>query len=91
MEPASTIIQKLGGESVVAEITRTASTAPYRWQYSREKGGTGGVIPQRYHRTLLSFARDNDIPLSAEEFLPAIEAPDTNADAPADDEQERAS
>lgn len=90
MEPASTIVRKLGGEGIVAELTRTASTAPYRWQYSREKGGTGGVIPQRYHRTLLSYARENDIPLSAEEFLPAIEAPDTNASAPAPEPEQAA-
>lgn len=73
MEPAKTIIQKLGGEAVVSRITETAYTAPYRWQHPREKGGTGGVIPQRYHRTLLDYAQANDIPLSAEEFLQSRE------------------
>lgn len=71
MEPASTVIKKLGGEAKVAEITATAFTAPYRWQHPREKGGTGGLIPQRYHRTLLDYAAANGIELKAEEFLAA--------------------
>jgi hypothetical protein len=70
MEPAHTIIEKLGGEAKVAAITKTASTAPYRWQYPRSKGGTDGLIPQRYHPTLLEYARTNGISLAAEEFLP---------------------
>lgn len=75
MEPASTIIRKLGGEAVVAKVTKRASTAPYRWQYARENGGTGGNIPQRYHRTLLDYAKKNGIRLRAEDFLPAEAGP----------------
>lgn len=70
MEPARKIIEKLGGPKVVAGITGRASAAPYRWTYGTDKGGTGGLIPQRYHRALLDYARENDIPLTAEEFLP---------------------
>jgi hypothetical protein len=73
MEPASTIIKKLGGEAVVSKITETAYTAPYRWQQPREKGGTGGLIPQRHHPKLLTFAREQEIPLSPGEFLPTEE------------------
>lgn len=69
MEPATTIIRKLGGEAKVSEITGTSATAPYRWQYAKTKGGTGGSIPQRHHRVLMDFARKNSIALSAEEFL----------------------
>jgi hypothetical protein len=69
MEPARTIIRKLGGEAAVAELTGTASTAPYRWQYSREKGGTGGLIPQKYHRMMLDHARANGIRLRPSDFM----------------------
>jgi hypothetical protein len=72
MEPARTIVQKLGGPAIVAEITGAASTAPYRWQYTRAKGGTGGVIPQRHHRKLLDYAREKNIELKAEDFLPEV-------------------
>ncbi len=47
MEPAATIIRQLGGEANVSRITGRGATAPYKWQYSVEKGGTGGLIPQR--------------------------------------------
>ena len=57
MNPAKMIIGRLGGEAQVAFITGTAYTAPYRWQAAKWKGGTGGLIPQRYHRTLLDYAR----------------------------------
>jgi hypothetical protein len=69
--PASVIIARLGGETTVSFVTGTAYTAPYRWQAARAKGGTGGLIPQRYHRRLIDYARSQGIPLSAEEFLPA--------------------
>ena len=73
MEPARTLIQKLGGEAKVSKITGTAYTAPYRWQHDRAKGGTGGRIPQRYHRVLLDYASNNGIKLEAAEFLEARE------------------
>jgi len=71
MEPATTIIRRLGGPPVVSKITQTAYTAPYRWQSPREKGGTGGNIPQKYHRKLLAYARSRRIRLRAADFLPA--------------------
>lgn len=57
MDPARSIIERLGGAAVVARITGTSYTAPYRWQHSREKGGTNGLIPQKYHRTLIEYGR----------------------------------
>lgn len=75
MEPARSIIEKLGGEAQVSFITGTAYTAPYRWQATRAKGGTGGVIPQRHHRRLIDYARAKGILLDAEEFLGSDEPP----------------
>jgi len=69
MNPAATIIRRLGGEAKVAGITGKALTAPYRWQREKSSGGTGGLIPQAHHRTLLDYAHDHGIALSAEEFL----------------------
>lgn len=73
MDPASTIITKLGGEAKVSAITETAYTAPYRWQQPKDKGGTGGLIPQRHHPKLLSFAQENKIDLKPADFLPVPE------------------
>jgi hypothetical protein len=69
MEPASSIVKKFGAEKKVAEIAGTARSAPYRWQQKKSRGGTGGLIPQAYHRALLDYAHAHGIALSAEEFL----------------------
>lgn len=57
----------------MARATGTALTAPYRWQYPRAKGGTGGLIPQRHHRALIEFARAQGLVLNAADFLPRCE------------------
>lgn len=75
MEPAASIIKKLGGEARVAAITGTAYTAPYRWQYARAKGGTDGQIPQRYHRVLLDHAAATGVALEPGDFLPPLSQP----------------
>jgi hypothetical protein len=67
--PAASIIEKLGGESVVAEATQTAYTAPYRWQADKEKGGTGGRIPGKHIPALLDLAKLRQVELSADEFF----------------------
>ena len=75
MDSVAAIIKKLRGEAKVADLTGTALTAPYRWQREKAKGGTGGLIPQAHHRTLLDYADAHGISLLAEEFL----APRTSA------------
>lgn len=74
MEPAHTIIEKLGGEAAVSAATGTSYTAPYRWQHPREKGGTGGVIPQKHIPALLRLAVEQGIDLSPADFFPLSEA-----------------
>ena len=64
----------------MAEITGTQYTAPYRWQHPRDKGGTGGLIPQKQAIKLLEFARKNKIQITAEAFMPA---PSSNTEAAA--------
>ncbi|MFG1462084.1 hypothetical protein V5F77_04215 [Xanthobacter sp. DSM 24535] len=70
MEPASTIIKKLGGEATVSKITGTSAATPYRWQYPKSAKGTGGLIPQPHHPVILAYAQRNGIELTAEDFLP---------------------
>lgn len=70
LEPAESIISKLGGPAVVASVVAVHRTRVSNWKRPKDKGGTGGLIPQQYHRILLDHARDNSIALSAEEFLP---------------------
>lgn len=71
MEPALTIIRKLGGPSVVAVVVGVHRTRVSNWMRSKVKGGTGGNIPQKYHRALLELAHEKGLAVTADDFLPA--------------------
>ncbi len=80
MEPARSIIalfrtSDFTGPEIVSGITGTRLTAPYRWMQSVQKGGTGGLIPQRHHATLIDAARERGLPLRYEHFA-ADQTPD---------------
>jgi len=74
MEPAQSIITKLGGPSVVAREVGVHRTRVSNWSRPREKGGTGGLVPQKHHRALLDLAQQQGVELSAADFLPLREA-----------------
>lgn len=73
MEPAASIIAKLGGPGAVAAAAGTSYTAPYRWQHPVEKGGTGGRIPAKHIPVLIDHAKANGIDLSANDFFAPAE------------------
>lgn len=75
MEPASTIIDRLGGVTKVAQVVGVHRTRVSNWKRARQSGGTDGRIPQGYHVLLLQYARDHGVPLSADDFLPAASSP----------------
>jgi len=67
-EPAASVIVKLGG---VRKLARTLCLNPAsitRWQTDLPKG-RGGLIPARYHQTLLALARKNAITLTADDLV----------------------
>lgn len=66
---ADIIISLLGGPSRVAEIVSVHRTRVSNWKRPRDCGGTGGIIPQRHIPKLLAYARQNNIALSADDFL----------------------
>ena len=68
LEPAKSIISKLGVEAV-AGITGKHVSRVYRWMYSKKRGGTGGQIPIADAALLLAYAREEGVELSAEEFF----------------------
>ncbi len=70
MEPAHSIIVKLGGPSVVASVVGVHRTRVSNWRRPREKGGTGGTIPQGHHLNLIDYAASIGITLTAQDFLP---------------------
>lgn len=74
MEPARTIINRLGGPNKVAEITGVHRTRVSNWARNKDAGGTGGVIPFKHVPALLAAAKDASIELTADDFLPKADA-----------------
>lgn len=73
LDPANTVIRALGGFEAVAAITGKHISRVYRWTYPKERGGTGGYIPQTDAEVLLRHARQHDIPITADSFFAASE------------------
>ncbi|WP_413661867.1 carph-isopro domain-containing protein [Methylocystis iwaonis] len=69
MEPASTIVKLLGGPSKVARLVGVHRTRVSSWKRSKDRGGTGGRIPQSHHEALLAAAAEQGIALAAEDFI----------------------
>ena len=73
LEPAYTIIRKLGGDARVAEICGLDDrTTPYRWTRPKALRGSGGIVPSRHVPVLLKYARKKRIPLTANDFVPSL-------------------
>lgn len=72
MEPARTIIDRLGGPNKVATIAGVHRTRVSNWARKKEDGGTGGVIPFKHVPALLAAARDAGLEMSADDFLPRM-------------------
>lgn len=79
LEPAYSIVHKLGGATKVANIVGKHRTRIYKWMNPREAGGSDGQIPFRYAPALIAAAKARGIALSAEDFLPVSK----NDEAPA--------
>lgn len=71
LEPAYTVIEKLGGKSAVAEELALDKSTLSRWCQPRP-GGTGGLIPQRYWPQLMQMAREQNVRIGVKE-LAAVE------------------
>ena len=71
LDPAKSIIDAIGGAAVAARVTGKHISRVYRWTCSASRGGTGGVVPHEDALKLLAYARENDLPLVADDFMKA--------------------
>lgn len=62
-EPAHSIIQICGGVPTVSRTLGVAWSSPPRWRNPTEKGGTGGVIPRKYHDRIIALAAERGVEL----------------------------
>lgn len=74
LEPAKTVIAKIGGVDVAARITGKHVSRIYRWMQPRERGGTGGFVPQDDATKMLRHAKAEGIDLSPADFFALDEA-----------------
>jgi hypothetical protein len=72
-EPASQIIEKLGGVTAVSEAAGVDLSRVVRWRLPKDRGGTGGLIPFKHVTKLLAFAEANGVALSFADFEPQPE------------------
>lgn len=70
LEPAASIIARFGGAARVQEITGADRTRVYRWARPRAQGGSDGLIPRGPMLKLLAHAREHQIAVTAEDFMP---------------------
>lgn len=68
LDPAKSVIAKIGIEKVSA-ITGKHVSRVYRWMYPKERGGTGGRVPQEEAEKLLAYAKENSIELTPADFF----------------------
>jgi len=68
MEPASTLIKRLGGPSAIAAFLGLHRTRVSKWQAPTDKGGTGGKIPMRHWDGLFQLAGQKGIALTTDDL-----------------------
>lgn len=73
MEPARSIIDKLGGPTAIAAAIAVHRTRVSNWARPKAKGGTGGVIPHWHVAKLLALARQLGVALSEADFAPVAQ------------------
>lgn len=73
------IIKKFGGArrlwALLKDLGPEHELSPssiYRWDYPKEKGGTGGVIPTAAMPSVIKAARLEGIFLTPEDFYPGV-------------------
>lgn len=66
---AQKIFTKLGGANVAASVAGVKIQTAYRWTYPKERGGTDGKIPYKYHNALLDYANLNHLDLEPVDFV----------------------
>jgi hypothetical protein len=71
-EPATSIVDRLGGLSTVAAIAGVKLSTVQRWRMPKNKGGTGGVIPHWHFHKLMNAARDRGVIIDPSEFAPPL-------------------
>ena len=63
LEPARTIIIRLGGVTRTAEVAGCKPSSVSRWMIPQDQGGTAGTIPQKYWHAIVQHCKEHKIKL----------------------------
>jgi len=69
LDPARSVIAKAGGVDVVVNVTGKHISRVYRWMYPKDRGGTGGIIPQADAEAILKHAKKHGLDISPADFF----------------------
>jgi len=69
MTAAERIIDKFNGVSRLSKATGIEATTIYRWSYPKEKRGSEGRVPARYHAQIWDAAKRLGIKLKKSDFV----------------------
>lgn len=80
LEPAASIIEKLGGPQSAATICGVRTSTVYRWMWPRKPlghphRGTGGMIPSGQQERIMEWSRANGNPITPTDFFKFSRAP----------------
>jgi hypothetical protein len=72
LEPAKSIIHRLGGVEAVAKATDRHPIQVRRWGYARDKGGSEGLIPVEHIEALLHLGARAAPEITASDIRPDL-------------------
>ena len=84
LEPAHSIIEKLGGPAMAAEASGADVSRVRRWRLPKnpkdtKNSGTGGIIPASRHQRILDWARAHGKSLTPEDFFVGRDSPNSRS------------
>ena len=68
LDPARTVVAKLGGVRATARVLGVNPSAVSRWMVTRAKKGTNGAVPLKHWQSILNYAKQEGIKLSVSEL-----------------------
>jgi hypothetical protein len=71
--PPSRRVRKLFGAMRTAQIAGLTENGVRKWDRPRSKGGLGGLVPAQFQARYLRIAREEGLPLTAEDLIAEAE------------------
>lgn len=66
---AQRIIEKCGGVAQVSAITGRTSASIYKWMWTKEKGGTGGLVPAAAQQKIMEARQRGEVSVEPADFF----------------------